>query len=241
MRDVQPHLTLVTLMKRIVFSFVCLMAVLLLSPSITFAQERVAEEPEWGVALFDGNTFEGWGFRSDENRQAFRIQDGAIVGGTMEGRIPRTQYLVTIREFGDFTLRLQAKMIGGASANGGVQIRSFRTPLDSRNPHEMIGYQADMTSTHQYWGSLYEGGRRASWFVAEADQALMREIVRQGDWNDLEIVCRGDNIRIYVNGRLTVDYTETDPDIPRRGFIGLQVHDSGPHECWYRNIRILEH
>ena len=226
-------------MKRSVF---CIAGIVCLLAIMAIAQERVAEttsQEEWGKPLFNGQNFEGWEFRGEENRQAFRIQDGAIVGGTMEGRIPHTQYIVTTREFGDFTLRLQAKMIGRTS-NGGVQVRSFRTPADSARPHEMIGYQADMTSTTQYWGSLYEGGRRASWFVAEANPDLIREIFRPNDWNDIEILCIGDNIRIYMNGRLTVDYTEADDDIPRRGFIGLQVHDGGPHECWYRNIRILD-
>ena len=222
-------------MKRFVFAIaglVCLTAVILV------AQERAAE-PAWGKPLFDGKTFEGWEFRSEDNKKAFRIEDGAIVGGSMTEKLPRTEYIVTAKEYGDFTVRLQAKCIG-KTANGGVQIRSFRSPKDGGSPHEMIGYQADMTSTDQYWGSLYEGGRRKSWFVAEADKELVKSLFRANEWNDVEIVCKGDNIKIILNGKLTVDYTEKDADIPRKGFIGLQVHDNGPHECWYRNIRILE-
>ena len=220
-------------MKQFVFSaarLVCLMAIILI-PSGVFAQE-------WGQPLFDGKTFEGWEFRNNDNAKVFRIEDGAIVGGSMKEKILRTEYIVTAKEYGDFTLRLQAKCIGKTS-NGGVQVRSFRQPKDSDKSHEMIGYQADMTSTAQYWGSLYEGGRRKSWFVAEADPELVKSIFRSDDWNDLEIVCKGDNIKIVMNGKLTVDYTEKDADIPLKGYIGLQIHGGGPHEAWYRNIRIL--
>ena len=221
-------------MKRFAFSYllVCLVTIMFVPSGMVSAQE-------WGKPLFDGKTFEGWEFRNDDNAKVFRIEDGAIVGGSMKEAIPFTEYIVTEKEYGDFTLRLQAKCIG-KTANGGVQIRSFRQPKDSQRPHEMIGYQADMTSTAQYWGSLYEGGRRKSWFVAEADPELVKSIFRPNDWNDLEIVCKGDNIKIIMNGKLTVDYTEKDTDIPRKGFIGFQVHNAGPHECWYRNIRILE-
>jgi len=227
-------------MKRFVFSIaglVCLTTIIS-AAVILIAQER-AEESSWGNPLFNGKTFDGWEFRNEANATVFRIADGAIVGGSMTERLPFTEYIVTTKEYGDFVLRLQAKCIGN-TANGGVQIRSFRQPKDHQKPHEMVGYQADMTSTHQYWGSLYEAGRRQSWFVAEADPELVKSIFRPNDWNDVEIIAKGDNIKIFLNGKLTVDYTEKDPNIPRKGFIGLQVHDGGPHECWYRNIRILE-
>ena len=222
-------------MKRFTLYTALFVGLLVIPSGLISAQEA----REWGKPLFDGKTFENWEFRNDDNAKVFRIEDGAIVGGSMKEAIPRTEYIVTKKEYGDFTIRLQAKNIG-KTANGGVQIRSFRQPKESQSPHEMIGYQADMTSTDQYWGSLYEGGRRKSWFVAEADPELVKSIVKKEDWNDVEIVCKGDNIKILINGKLTVDYTEKDADIPRKGFIGLQVHNAGPHECWYRNIRILE-
>ena len=43
-----------------------------------------------------------------------------------------------------------------------------------------------------------------------------------------------------TTGMPTVDYTETDKDIPLTGRIALQIHGGPPGEAWYRNIRIKE-
>ena len=189
-----------------------------------------------GTAIFDGKTFDGWEFR--DNEKWFRIEDGAIVGGTREEAIPRNEFLATAKEYGDFTLRIECKAIG-KGCNGGVQIRSVRAPADGNMPNEMIGYQADIDTDAAYWGALYDESRRNR-FLARPDSATMQRIFRPNDWNEYEIVCKGNNIKLYLNGTLTVDYTETDANIPPRGFIGLQIHSGPPSETWYRNIRIEE-
>src|SRR5713101_1741469 len=93
-------------------------------------------------SLFDGKTFEGW----EGNLKVFRIQDGAIIGGTMKDKIPQNDFLCTKQEFGDFELRLQAKLVG-EGANAGVQFRTQRIP----NHHEVIGYQCDMGHMQGRW------------------------------------------------------------------------------------------
>jgi len=189
-----------------------------------------------GTPIFDGKTFDGWEFRGNE--EWFRIADGAIVGGTFDRPIPRNEFIVSKKEYGDFTLRIECKALG-RGCNGGVQFRSVRTPADGNMPNEMIGYQADMTDTANYWGALYDESRRNR-FIAEPPKELIERIFRPNDWNDYEIVCRGKNVKIYLNGELTVDYTEQDETIPVRGFIGLQIHSGPPSETWYRNIRVEE-
>jgi len=189
-----------------------------------------------GTPIFNGKTFDGWEFRNNE--QWFRIEDGAIVGGTLEEPIPRNEFIVSKKEYGDFTLRIECKAIG-KGCNGGVQFRSFRHPTDSGSPNEMLGYQADMTDDAAYWGALYDESRRNR-FLVTPPRELVDPIFRPNDWNEYEIVCKSNNIKLFLNGTLTVDYTETDVDIPARGFIGLQIHGGAPSETWYRNIRIEE-
>lgn len=63
--------------------------------------------------------------------------------------------------------------------------------------------------------------------------------VPESAWVQMRIVCKDDQIEIFLNGTRTVEYTETDPEIPRAGVIGLQIHGGPPAEAWYRNIRIL--
>jgi hypothetical protein len=184
---------------------------------------------ETGTApLFDGKTLAGW----DGNPDWFRVEDGAIVGGSLEKRIPRNEFLCTKKEYGDFELRLKFKVLG-KGANAGVQIRSRRIP----NHHEMIGYQADLGDG--WWGSLYDESRRRK-VLAAADMAALDKVLKRDDWNQYVIRCQGRRIQLWINGQQTVDYTEPDEAIEQTGLIGLQIHGGPPSEAWYKEISIRE-
>src|SRR5690349_9687436 len=77
------------------------------------AAVSLAAEPERAVSLFDGKSFKGW----EGDQKVFRIEDGAIVGGSLERINPRNEFLCTEREYGDFELALKFKVLGkGANA-----------------------------------------------------------------------------------------------------------------------------
>jgi len=187
---------------------------------------RGLEDDEGWQHLFDGESFAGW----NGNTEVFRIEEGAIVGGTLEQPLGHNAFLCTDGEWGDFELRLEAKLLG-EEANGGVQIRSRRIP----GHHEVIGYQADLGQV--YWGALYDESRRNR-ILAEADPALREEIVRLEEWNDYVIRCEGNRTQLWLNGVKTVDYTEEDEDIVQRGIVCVQIHSGPAAEAWYRNIRL---
>ena len=50
--------------------------------------------------------------------EIFRIEDGAIVGGTLEQKIAHNEFLTTAAEYADFELRLQFRL-KGANTNAG--------------------------------------------------------------------------------------------------------------------------
>jgi hypothetical protein len=118
-------------------------------------------------------------------------------------------------------------------ANAGVQFRTRRIP----NHHEVSGYQADVGQ--HYWGALYDESRRNKVLV-QPDKALIEKIVKHDDWNDYTIRCEGPRIRLWLNGSLTVDYTEKDDKIERTGIIGLQIHGGAKAKALYKDIRIEE-
>ena len=76
--------------------------------------------------------------------------------------------------------------------------------------------------------------------LVQADAAETERLVKKDDWNSYEIRCEGPRIRLILNGVQTVDYVETDGNIPLGGVIAVQVHGGGPSETWYRNITIAE-
>jgi hypothetical protein len=207
----------------------CCFAVLLIGPLAT--STGFAEEKEDGFTpLFDGKTLEGW----EGNLEFFRVEDGAIVAGNLKTDIPRNEFLCTKKTYGDFELRLKAKLIGEGN-NAGIQIRSQRIP----NHHEMIGYQCDMGDAfgRNIWGALYDESRRRK-ILAEGEQELVKKAFKKGEWNEFKIRCVGPKIQIWLNGQQTVDFTENEENIDRDGLIGLQIHSGKPAEAWYKDLQI---
>ena len=178
------------------------------------------------IKLFDGKTFTGW----EGNMTSFRIQDGAIVGGTLKAPIPRNEFLCTTREFSDFVLKLQFKLLG-EGANAGVQFRSRRIS----NHNEVIGYQADLGDG--WWGALYDESRRNRPLM-KPDEESVKKTVKRNQWNRYEIRAEGRSIRTWINGKRMVDYTEPDERMEQTGIIGLQIHGGPPSEAWYRDITL---
>ena len=189
-----------------------------------------AEDETGFVSIFDGKTLDGW----EGDLKTFRVDEGAIVAGTLGEKIPRNEFLCTKQQYGDFELRLQARL-RGEGKNAGVQFRSQRVP----NHHEVSGYQCDMgeMGAKPIWGWLYDESRRNK-FLAEADAEKLSSKLKRDDWNDLTIRCEGKQIKIWVNGFQTVDYTEKEEEIAAKGIIGLQIHGGLPAEARYRKIRI---
>ena len=193
-----------------------------------FLQEAGAARAGRAVRLFDGKTFAGW----EGNLKSFRIEDGAIVGGTLKNRIPRNEFLCAKKEYANFELRMKVKLANGRG-NAGIQIRSRRIP----NHHEMIGYQADVGKN--WWGCLYDESRRRK-VLARPDARQLAKVLKPAGWNQYVMRCEGKRIRLRINGYQTIDYTEPDAKIPQTGLIGLQIHGGGPSEVWYKDIEIVE-
>ena len=105
------------------------------------------------IRLFDGKTFKGW---EGDTLTMWRIEKGALVGGSLEQEVPHNDFLCTTRSYANFILKLKVKLTGTKGfINSGIQFRSQRL----KDPaYEMIGYQADYGE--KYWGTLYDESRR---------------------------------------------------------------------------------
>ena len=217
-----------------------------------------AQAPQKATSLFDGKSLRGW---EGDTVRTWRVEDGAIAGGSLSETVPRNEFLTTTRSYGNFVLRLKFKLVGTEGfVNGGVQFRSQRPPSPPASarqvppsasasaaqaassakpvpPNEMIGYQADLGDG--YWGSLYDESRRNK-ILAQADATQVKEALKRNDWNDYEIRAEGRRIRLFINGRQTVDYTEADAAIPQTGLIGLQIHGGGKAKVFFKDITIEE-
>jgi hypothetical protein len=165
------------------------------------------------VPLFDGKTFNGW---EGETTKVWRIEDGVILGGSMEGN-PQNEFLATKKPYRNFRLTLEYKLNGTEGfVNGGVQFRSVRI---KEPPNEMFGYQADIGAG--YSGCLYDESRRKTMLAKPAEE-LIKKAEKPGEWNTYEIRAEDQRIQLFVNGVRTVDYTERAPDIALKGNIACK-------------------
>ena len=206
--------------------------------------------------LFDGTTLDGW----EGDLDMFRVEAGAIVGGTLAEPIEQNSNLCTIRSFDDFELSLDARIEG--SQNAGVFFRSERIP----DSNEVGGYQADMgflpsefipqlsdlervdwDGDYPLWGSLLDEYRPIEdryrspigpfWLLAVAEARQVEEVLDPTGWNTVVVRAVGPRIEISLSGVRTIEFVE-DADVPSAGVICLQVHYGGPSIASYRNLAI---
>lgn len=184
------------------------------------------------VPIFDGKSFAGW---EGDTGTVWRIEDGALTAGSLEKRQEKNNFLATTKEYGDFDLTLKWRLQGTEGfVNGGVQIRSQRIP----DHHEVIGYQADLGAG--YDGALYDESRRKKMLAQPTPEVLTKAQKPLGEWNDYRIRAEGKRVQIWLNGVLTVDYTETDDSIEQSGIIAVQIHGNATSLVQYKDLRIEE-
>jgi len=183
------------------------------------------------VRLFDGKSFAGW---EGDTTKTWRIEDGALVAGSLEVTVPRNEFLATTREYENFELRLKYKLVGTEGfVNGGVQFRTKRIP----NHHEVSGFQADLGAGFD--GHLYDESRRKK-MLATPDKDVLSRALKKDDWNDYRIRAEGNRIQLWLNGIQTVDYVEQDPAIETRGIIAVQIHGGCKAIVRYKDLEIVE-
>ncbi|MEB2780931.1 DUF1080 domain-containing protein [Algoriphagus sp. C2-6-M1] len=184
------------------------------------------------ISLFDGKSLSGW---QGDTKNTWRVEDGMIVGGSLDETVPNNEFLVTDRNYENFILTLKIKLTGDDGfINSGIQFHSKRlTDPD----YEMEGYQADWGEG--YWASLYDESRR-NITLFSPDSAQVGQWIKIDDWNDYKVHTENGRIQLFINGHQTVDYTEKDKSIPQSGLIGLQIHGGGKAQVAFKDIFIEE-
>jgi hypothetical protein len=181
--------------------------------------------------LFDGKTMAGW----EGNPKMWRVEDGALTGGSLTEGVKVNEFLATTREYSDFVVRFQIKLTGTEGfVNSGFQIRSQRVP----NSTEMIGFQCDFGDPN-WWGAIYDESRRNR-VLSPSNMAALGPVLRRNDWNDYIVRAAGPRITTWINGQMGTDYRETDAAIPLSGKLGIQVHGGGKALVQVRSISIQE-
>lgn len=199
------------------------------------ASSPTASGDGW-IDLFDGTSLNGWVHMNGAHR--FTVEDGAIVGRTVEASASINSFLCTLQEFDDFELELETAI--DVVTNSGIQIRTQVRPVAMQGrPFEAAagrvnGPQVEIRRTYDglpATGHIYGEAMGTNWLTSQQKiQEGHRHFVNDG-WNKVRIVARGPRIRTWVNGQPVEDLVneavyKTHP----RGFIGLQIHGLSQRE-----------
>ena len=212
------------------------------------------------ISLFDGTTLDGWVHMNGAHR--FSVEDGAIVGRTVEASASLNSFLCTLQEFDDFELELETAI--DPVTNSGIQIRSQVRPVAMQGrafeaaAGRVNGPQVEIRRSYKglpATGHVYGEAMGTNWLTSEQKIQEGHPYFVNDGWNKVRIVADGPRIQTWVNGQPVEDIVneavyKTHP----RGFIGLQIHglsqreiDANPGagittrqplEIKWRNIRV---
>lgn len=202
-------------------------------------------------SMFDGVTLNNWQVMPSEERNAWSVQKGYIVG---TGGATRSYLVYKKRDVRNFELRLQYRIPG--KGNSGVSIRAV---VDETGKRGFQSYHADFghvgigKNVLGAWDFHTPGRTEHRCFrgdrlvISSSDEphitpirnALTANDVHKNDWNDVRIVARENHFSLAINGKLSSEFTEHLPEKLRlkSGMIQLQLHDPGM-VVHFRRLRI---
>jgi hypothetical protein len=179
-------------------------------------------------SLANGTDLSGWEGGGSDAAQCWKVEDGLLMCTGQKG-----PWLRSCEQYDDFNVRLEYKLRPGG--NSGVYIR---VPPDGNHHGQGAGIEVQILDDaadryknlkpYQFTGSLYA--------IVPADPRVARPA---GEWNTMEINCRGMSYRVTHNG---IDVIVADENAAGelkqrlvKGFLGLQNHSE---EVWFRHLRI---
>ncbi|MDX1962564.1 MAG: DUF1080 domain-containing protein [Pirellulales bacterium] len=221
----------------------------LFSPLGWAPSAATAAEPEW-VVLFNGKDLQGWRGQGMVNPLEWQAMDPAQRAAAQKSanadkmqhwKVENDEivndghgvYLTTEKDYGDFELELEWKMMA-AGGDSGIYLRGYPQVQiwDPGNANERTN-GADKGSGALWNNSDVQNGKFP---LVKADNPI-------GEWNTMRIKMTGEHVTVYLNDKLVVDnatmdnYYERGKPLAKTGPIQLQTHGS---EMRFRNIRIRE-
>ena len=69
--------------------------------------------------------------------------------------------------------------------------------------------------------------------------AITKEEIRVGDWNEIRVVAEGDKLTFTINGKIASEVIDREQaKRVDRGYLGLQLHQGDSMRVEFRNLRV---
>jgi hypothetical protein len=188
------------------------------------------------VKLFNGKNLEGWTTFLDPRQKGVKPEDvWSVKDGVIHCKGKPFGYLLTEKEYGDYMLTVEWRW-PEKPGNSGVFVH-----VSGPDKIWPKGVEAQLYAGHagDFW---LVGGFKLKVDKERQDKKTPRHFVRMnadkpvekkaGEWNKYEITCKGDTIKLVVNGEFVNEGTEAEAT---KGKILLQS-EGAPIE--FRNIEL---
>jgi hypothetical protein len=186
------------------------------------SKEGSGEKAGGWMTLFNGENLDGW-VATGGNKDAFYVKDGLIeCNGGGGGWLRYNE-----RQFEDFIFSLDYKISEGG--NSGISIRS----TVEGNP-AFTGMEVQILDDHGKPPTMHSAGS-----IYGSITPMRNMSKAAGEWNHVEITCKGENVVVFMNGvkiiDIMMDQHDSLKDRVRKGYVAVQDHGN---YVWFRNLKI---
>jgi hypothetical protein len=212
----------------------CLLALLTVGGAAAADAEKGVKET---VSLFNGKDLTGWRTYLDPSKKTQPSEIWSISDGVIHCKGSVAGYLLTEKEYDNYVLRFQWRFPPGSKGgNSGCFVhvvgpdKVWPKGIEAQLMHKQAG---------DFW--LVDGAKlkidearhdpksERHYYRLKKDEAIEKPI---GEWNQYEITCDGNNIKLVVNGHFVNEGTDGELS---KGRILLQS-EGAPIE--FRNIEL---
>jgi hypothetical protein len=184
--------------------------------------------------LFDGKSLAGW--RAAENPSTWKVVDGMLAA---DGPRSHLFYEGPVENASFRNFEFEAEVMTRPLANSGIY---FHTRFQEKGwPSKGFEVQINNTATGE--GGYLERKKTGSLYAV---RNVYKALVKDNEWFKVNILVRGKQVQVRLNGVLVVDYVEPVPPavegeykerVIDRGTFALQGHDPGS-KVFFRNLRV---
>ncbi len=180
--------------------------------------------------LFNGKDLSGWS--GDEAR--WSVKHGMIRGAN-DDKVTSSTYLFTAKKYRNFRMLFEVKQtMSDKHSTMHSAVAALGEQLTDAGENK-FGFKGPLLMFCHDWG-IWDAHRRNR--VAPVGRG--NELEKKGQWNQIEILVRGDRIRFAANGEEVFDFTDK-PEMLQACSLGLQLHSNGqPQEYHFRSLLLTE-
>jgi hypothetical protein len=184
-----------------------------LFPAILLLTGLAAAEPE---KIFNGANLDGW---KTQGASYWRAADGILTGQSDDKM--QNSVLWSEKRFKDFIVELEFRFSG--DIDSGIFLR---------HENEQVQIGVSRSLKRDMTGSPYIGSKRG--YPQEASG--VKEALKEGEWNRMKIVAKGNTYTVTINGKQVIEYVSD--TAKESGPIGLQVHPGVKMKVEFRDVTV---